>query len=102
VARPFMCATRPVGLGDRVFHTGILEQLQAWFARQCNGEWEHDHGISIQSTDNPGWWVKIALSGTSVDNKPSTEIRRGGLSWTRNRRGCIATLKTTHSMVAVT
>jgi len=57
-----------------------LQQLQAWLAKQCNGEWEHDHGISIQSTDNPGWWLKISLSGTAVEGKSFAEIRRGDLS----------------------
>jgi hypothetical protein len=57
-----------------------LEQLQTWFAKQCNGEWEHDCGISIQSTDNPGWWVKISLSGTAIESKPFREVKRGDLS----------------------
>jgi hypothetical protein len=57
-----------------------LQQLQAWFAKRCDGEWEHDHGISVQSTDNPGWWVKISLSGTPLASKPFDEVRRGDLS----------------------
>jgi hypothetical protein len=57
-----------------------FEQLQSWFAKQCNGEWEHDHGISVQSTDNPGWWVKISVSGTAVEGKPFRDVKRGDLS----------------------
>lgn len=57
-----------------------LQQLQSWFAEQCNGEWEHDHGISVQTTDNPGWWVKISLRGTSLEGKSFDEVKRGDLS----------------------
>jgi hypothetical protein len=35
--------------------------LEEWFASNCDGEWEQTQGVSIQTTDNPGWWVKIDL-----------------------------------------
>ncbi len=53
-----------------------LTELQDWFAAQCDGAWEHQHGITIESCDNPGWWVKIDLAGTSIANRffdPMTE-----------------------------
>jgi hypothetical protein len=31
-----------------------LTELAAWYAEQCDGEWEHAKGISIRSCDNPG------------------------------------------------
>jgi hypothetical protein len=40
--------------------------LAAWYADQCDGEWEHRYGVSIQSIDNPGWWVKVDLTGTPL------------------------------------
>lgn len=46
--------------------TSPLVRLQAWYARQCDSEWEHDHGITVQSCDNPGWWLKIDVTGTSL------------------------------------
>jgi hypothetical protein len=46
-----------------------LLRLQQWYVRQCNGEWEHDCGISIESCDNPGWWVKIQLKGTVLQDR---------------------------------
>lgn len=46
--------------------TSALVRLQAWYARQCDGEWEHHHGITVESCDNPGWWVKIDLLGTPL------------------------------------
>jgi hypothetical protein len=54
-----------------------LARLQDWYALQCNGEWEHSSGINIQSCDNPGWWVKIGLTGTPLQTKAFTEIAEG-------------------------
>ena len=54
-----------------------LSRLQAWYQEHCNGEWENDRGVSIESTDNPGWWVKIDLSGTELESKSFTEVTRG-------------------------
>ena len=55
----------------------ILEEFQNWYKLQCNGVWEHSHGISIESCDNTGWWVKINLTGTSLQNQAFTEISEG-------------------------
>ena len=41
-----------------------LAWLQNWYAKQCNGEWEHANGVRIDTLDNPGWSVKIDLHGT--------------------------------------
>jgi len=54
-----------------------IARLQTWYAQQCNGEWEHSFGISIQSCDNPGWWVKINLLGTPLQKQAFTEIAEG-------------------------
>jgi hypothetical protein len=56
----------------------LLQRLRAWFEAQCDGEWEHHRGISIQSTDNPGWWVKIDVVGTALEGKPFAPVQRGG------------------------
>lgn len=37
-----------------------VEIIESWFKRRCNGKWEHNLGISLTSTDNPGWWLTIA------------------------------------------
>ena len=42
----------------------VITDLQRWYRAQCNDDWEHDRGITIESGDNPGWWVKIDLDGT--------------------------------------
>ena len=55
----------------------VLTELTAWLQSRLNGDWEHDFGISIQSTDNPGWWVKISLTGTPLETKDFTSVDRG-------------------------
>jgi hypothetical protein len=54
-----------------------FSELAAWLQQQCNGDWEHTFGISIQSTDNPGWWVTIDLRGTALEHKLFPPVRRG-------------------------
>lgn len=41
-----------------------LQWLQDWYAHQCNGDWEHQYGIKIDTLDNPGWTIRIDLVGT--------------------------------------
>lgn len=33
--------------------------IDDWFRRKCNGQWEHHLGISLTTTDNPGWWLTV-------------------------------------------
>ena len=46
-----------------------LAQLQQWYLSNCNGDWEHTYGVSIGTLDNPGWSLKIELTGTSCDGR---------------------------------
>lgn len=55
----------------------VLLRLQQWYALQCDGNWEHQFGVSIESLDNPGWLVKIDITGTAVENRPFVEIAEG-------------------------
>ena len=41
--------------------------LAAWYARQCDGDWEHDAGIRITTLDNPGWSLRVNLRGTDLE-----------------------------------
>lgn len=43
--------------------------MQKWYRNQCNDEWEHSFGISIDNIDNPGWKVEIDLKDTALQNK---------------------------------
>lgn len=43
-----------------------LAFLQSWYASCCNDDWEHSHGVTIDTLDNPGWRLKIDLAGTPL------------------------------------
>lgn len=45
-----------------------VDWLSSWYRKECNGDWEHTYGISIQTLDNPGWSVRIDLLDTSFEN----------------------------------
>jgi hypothetical protein len=47
----------------------IIIWLQNWYKQQCNDEWEHSYGISIDNIDNPGWKIEIDLKDTLVQNR---------------------------------
>ncbi len=46
-----------------------LRLLQDWYFSNCNGDWEHDFGVKIETLDNPGWMLRIDLSETTLDGK---------------------------------
>ena len=47
----------------------ILNWLEKWFVSNCNGDWEHSYGITIETLDNPGWDIKIDLKNTPLANE---------------------------------
>lgn len=61
----------------------LIQRLQFWFACKCNGEWEHQHGIRIDTLDNPGWAVKIDLTDTPLHDRSfkAIDIERTELNW---------------------
>ena len=44
-----------------------IQKLEQWYAKQCDGTWEHQRGIVIDTLDNPGWSVTIDLDGTDLE-----------------------------------
>jgi Immunity protein 53 len=52
-----------------------LEELQQWYASNCNGDWEHGYGIEIDTLDNPGWHLRIELNETNLENHSFTSIQ---------------------------
>ncbi|MFN4241849.1 MAG: immunity 53 family protein [Tepidisphaerales bacterium] len=44
-----------------------LSWLMRWFGGRCDGAWESECGITIETVDNPGWMVRIDLDGTGLD-----------------------------------
>ncbi|WP_108661544.1 immunity 53 family protein [Acuticoccus kandeliae] len=47
----------------------VLDWLARWYEAQCDGDWEHQQGVSITTLDNPGWALEIDLSGTDCDGR---------------------------------
>ena len=50
--------------------------LEQWHERQCDGTWEQTFGIRIETTEHPGWHVRIALQGTPYDGLPNADLKR--------------------------
>lgn len=46
-----------------------IERLCVWYRSQCDGDWEHSYGVKIENLDNPGWLVKVDLTGTDLVNE---------------------------------
>ena len=59
-----------------------LTRLQNWYLTNCDGDWEHSYGISINTLDNPGWTIKIDLSDTCLqDLHYDKHIDNGTFDW---------------------
>ena len=44
-----------------------MKELENWYLSNCDGDWEHQYGITIESLDNPGWRGLIDLTGTKLE-----------------------------------
>ena len=54
-----------------------FHDLIAWYQSQCNGSWEHHHGVRLETLDNPGWLLTLDLVQTDLHNCPMPEVREG-------------------------
>jgi Immunity protein 53 len=52
----------------------LIKWLQNWYTENCNGDWEHYNGISINNLDNPGWSITIDLEDTKMENINFTSV----------------------------
>lgn len=61
----------------------VLEWLQRWYTEQCNGDWEHEWGVKIETLDNPGWSVVVDLEDTDLEAREYSkmDIKRGETDW---------------------
>ncbi len=55
----------------------LLKKLQEWYTERCDGDWEHQYGVKIESLDNPGWAVVIDLQGLESEVNPIYQERIG-------------------------
>ena len=58
--------------------------LEDWYHAQCDGDWEHQYGVKIDTLDNPGWTVQIDLTGTrysEIQNRRLLDEHNTELDW---------------------
>ena len=48
----------------------LIKEVELWYLSHCDGDWEHGHGIKLQTLDNPGWRLKIYLIDTELESRP--------------------------------
>jgi hypothetical protein len=53
-----------------------LAWLEQWYRNQCDGDWEEQRGVSVESLDNPGWSLHVDLAGTSLEPRALDGIHR--------------------------
>ncbi|MFT4637113.1 MAG: hypothetical protein ACI8T1_000422 [Verrucomicrobiales bacterium] len=54
-----------------------LSRLASWYASQCNGTWEQECGMRLETLDNPGWCLTVDLHHTALGEKEMKEISEG-------------------------
>jgi hypothetical protein len=55
-----------------------------WYAERCDGDWEHSHGIKLETLDNPGWRLRVDLEDTDYEDRTLERITRAlesDISW---------------------
>jgi hypothetical protein len=52
----------------------VLDWFARWYEVECDRDWEHGFGASIDTLDNPGWRLKINLAGTDCDGRTLDRI----------------------------
>lgn len=54
-----------------------------WYMSHCDDDWEHDHGVTIETVENPGWMVRVDLEGTELATRPFAPVHwaTGSSDW---------------------
>ncbi|MGK7865494.1 immunity 53 family protein, partial [Falsiroseomonas sp. E2-1-a4] len=55
-----------------------LNRLQEWFRSECDGDWEHQCGLRVETLDNPGWSLTLRLGGTKLEGLAVEPVARDG------------------------
>ena len=53
----------------------ILLWLQNWYYSFCNGDWEHDWRVRIETCDSPGWRIRINCIDTDLKGKSFESVQ---------------------------
>ena len=51
-----------------------LSWLMKWYLSECNEDWEHQYGVTIDTLDNPGWSFTVDLEETELLGRPFIPI----------------------------
>jgi Immunity protein 53 len=54
-----------------------FRDITAWYQRHCNGCWEHQQGVRLETLDNPGWLLTLDLIHTDLQGRTMPEVREG-------------------------
>jgi hypothetical protein len=54
-----------------------FRDIVEWYQRHCDDSWEHQHGIRLETLDNPGWLLTVDLVHTDLQGRTMPEIREG-------------------------
>jgi hypothetical protein len=66
-----------------------ISLLERWYGDRCNGDWEHQWGVKLESQDNPGWRLTVDLNETRAAGRTLERTRIHGVRMT----GLITKLK---------
>ncbi|MFB9690533.1 immunity 53 family protein [Amycolatopsis plumensis] len=57
--------------------------LTGWYASQCDGDWEHEFGVRLETLDNPGWRLRVDTVGTGAEGRvlPRSKADLGPDRW---------------------
>jgi hypothetical protein len=60
-----------------------LDRLQKWYSSQCDGDWEHSYGVTIENIDNPGWMLTVQLTDTPLQDLQfqAFAVERSNADW---------------------
>jgi hypothetical protein len=56
-----------MGIVRNMSATDDFAWLMQWYVSQCDEDWEHQYGVTIDTLDNPGWSLKVDLDGTPLE-----------------------------------
>lgn len=56
--------------------TDLIGELETWYLGNCDGDWEHQFGVHIDTLDNPGWEVRINLEDTPLEGLPFARLKQ--------------------------
>ena len=54
-----------------------LAWLVQWYLAQCDEDWEHQFGVTIDTLDNPGGSLSVDLNGTALEGAQFTPVYEG-------------------------